>query len=40
VRFGGRCGGVRAGSGSVCGDRGGLVASESPLKNAIRTQFD
>ena len=40
VRFGGRCGGVRAGSGPGCGDRGGLVASDSPSKNAIRTQFD
>ena len=35
VRFGGHCGGVRAGSGPGCGDRGGLVASDSPH----RTQF-
>jgi hypothetical protein len=40
VRFGGHCGGVRAGSRPGCGDRGGLVASDSPSENAIRTQFD
>ena len=35
VRCGGRSGGIRAGSGPVRGDRGGLVAFDSPHK----TQF-